>query len=112
MSSTGSQTPPIVVTSEMFDAVSAGASAATAVMTTKTACVDPRALPFNAKTHTAVEVIPSDKLYPLVLGYVARHASADSSDAAFRAFAKQGAKASGRRGRRPPVPAHRQGGRR
>ena len=72
MSSTGSQTPPIVVTSEMFDAASAATVMATSGASTKTSCFDARAvhraLPFNSKTHTAVEVIPSDKLYPLVLG--------------------------------------------
>jgi len=61
---------------------------------TRTCCFDPSALPFDHKTHTAVELLPSDQLYSLVLAHLSKHGVVMEEDAtSFRM--SQAEKASG-----------------
>lgn len=42
---------------------------------------DPAALPFDPRTHTAVEVSPSDQLFPLVISHLGKHGVIVEEDA-------------------------------
>jgi len=61
---------------------------------TKLCSFDPSTLPFDHKTHTAVELLPSDQLFSLVLSHLSKYGTVVKEDAAsFRM--SQAEKASG-----------------
>jgi len=63
------------------DGASSIASQGDGVPKTRTCSFDPSALPFDHKTHTGVEVQPSDQLFSLVLSHLSKYGTVVEADA-------------------------------